>query len=139
MIDALKATLDRQFDQEAETEAKLGGPNRGRYDRIWNVIRDVRCDPYRFELRWVNLESFTVQAVLWRRDNRNGQLGWGYGGHQFIPWDATDDSIVKRCFVAARDYSEHEVREAFTYKGRRVLDPHQSVTSLWEISRDANQ
>lgn len=137
MIDAFKAALDLQFQHEAETEARLGGTNRGRYDRIWEVIQDVDCEPFRFELRWVSLDAFKIQAVLWRKDTNSGNLGWGYGGNHYIAWDATPDAIVKRCFVAARDYSEHEVREAFTYKGRRVFDPHQSIENLWEISRDA--
>ncbi len=76
-----------------------------------------------------------MQACLWREDTDTGKMGWGYGGLQYLPDDVTEDAIVKRCFVAVRDYAEHEVREAFTYKGRRVLDPHQSIENLWEISR----
>jgi hypothetical protein len=43
-----------------------------------------------------------------------------------------DDVVVKRFFVACRDYAEHEVREAFTWRGRRVLGPHVPLQTMWE-------
>lgn len=93
-------------------------------------------------LHRVAQNQFCLRAKLWRKDTDTGEMGWGYGGTQIVIGNGHDssptvDQIGKRCFVAARDYSEHEIREAFTYKGRRVLDPHQSIENLWEISREA--
>lgn len=111
------------------------------WEWIQSIVNEVSVKPYSIQLirregYAHNPDTILLQACLWRMDTDTGAWGWGYGGLQFIPEDATEDAIIKRCFVAARDYSEHEVREAFTYKGRRVFDPHQSIASLWEISRD---
>lgn len=109
--------------------------------RVQSIIKEIRCGPYEFEVWPLGQSIYGLHAMLYRQDSNTGQWGWGFGGVQVLhgngqPDSPSVDNIVKRCFVAARDYSEHEVREAFTYKGRRVFDPHQSVENLWEISRD---
>jgi hypothetical protein len=109
--------------------------------RVETIVDGVKCPPYEFDVWQIDQNYYGLYARLWRQDTNTGEWGWGRGGLHIIESSGQVDSpsvsaIVKRCFVAARDYSEHEVREAFTYNGRRVLDPHQSIESLWEISRD---
>lgn len=133
---ARNRTPEVKPDVEAKT---LERAERLELERIQEIIDRIKCPPYEFELTKGGPASRVVllQARLWRRDTNTGVEGYGYGGFHAIPVGAPPDAIVKRCFVAARDYAEHEVREAFTYKGRRVLDPHQTIQSLWEISREA--
>lgn len=78
--------------------------------------------------------TWFVQACLWRKDTEMGEYGWGLGGKILLNSDGTLGELAKKFFVAARDYSEHEVREAFKYRGRRVLGPHISLDMLWEAA-----
>lgn len=111
-------------------------------DKIRDVIAQVSCEPYSFVVTEVGdrysldpLDVF-IQAKVWRFDVYSKEWGYGYGGVQVVTDDMTEDAIIKRCFVAVRDYAEHEVRENFLWKGRRVFDPHQPLQNLWEISRE---
>lgn len=77
--------------------------------------------------------TWFVQACLWRTDCDSGEDGWGYGSQLMVVSMMSVDEIVRKFFVAARDYAEHEVREAFEYRGRKILGPHIGVHSLWEV------
>lgn len=63
-------------------------------------------------------------AVVW--PCRVWRLGTGAG--------LTEDSLVKTALAAALQAEEHECREAFTYKGVRLFDPHLSVQKLMEVA-----
>lgn len=73
-----------------------------------------------------------VQACLWRTDIATGFEGWGFGSQLVVRPQMTTHEVVRKFFVAARDYSEHEVREAFLWRGRQILGPHVGVDVLWE-------
>lgn len=77
---------------------------------------------------------FYVQGRLWRRDMETGQYGWGSGSKEFLSPHMTEDEIVKRCLVIARDYSEHEVREESYYEGKRLFGPHISIRALMSVA-----
>ena len=46
----------------------------------------------------------------------------------------TDSSIVRTVLARFMAYFEHEVREAFLYKGKRIYGPHIDVEALLEIA-----
>ena len=48
--------------------------------------------------------------------------------------EATEDSLVKTALAAALQAEEHECREAFTYKGVRLFDPHLTVQKFMEAA-----
>lgn len=50
----------------------------------------------------------------------------------FVENPVTEDTLVKTALAAALQAEEHECREAFTYKGVRLFDPHLSVQELME-------
>lgn len=93
---------------------------------IIGVVTNEHCDR-------PTTHVWFVQACLWRADTDTGNEGWGFGSQLMILARMSTDEIVRKFFVAARDYSEHEVREAFTYKGKKILGPHIGVEDLWEI------
>lgn len=78
--------------------------------------------------------SWFIQACLFRIDTYGHDLGWGHGGKLFISPYMAQGEIIKRFLSAALSYGEHEVREAFEYRGRRVFGPHIDVEALWEIA-----
>lgn len=132
-------------------------------DEIIELIHNSPCPPYRFTLgcvlcvrtgvsiqwAWGDLgvkvggpeqhhpgwdHVLYLQANLYRRDVVSGDTGWGSGGKYLLSEHMTRGEVVKKCFVAARDFSEHEVREAFEYRGRRILGPHVDIDALWDVA-----
>lgn len=45
----------------------------------------------------------------------------------------TESELVLTAFKAALTAEEHECRERFQYRGRRVLNPHVSVRALMDV------
>lgn len=75
---------------------------------------------------------FQIEAV--RTDVCTGQLGKGRGGKAFIDPTATRSELVQMAFGLYRAYLEHEARETFTWRGRRVYGPHMDVAALWSVA-----
>ncbi len=61
-------------------------------------------------------------------------MGLGKGGKAYVSPHATADEIVKKIFGLCMAYVEHETREGFKYKGRRIFDPHITLDALYEAS-----
>lgn len=102
-------------------------------DRVQRILDLIECEPYRFKFYELSGGQGFLVAQLYRPDTHTGRMGWGEGGPEFITGAMSDDTIAKRTFVAAIKYSEHEVREAWKYKGKRVLGPHVPLDTLVEV------
>lgn len=76
-----------------------------------------------------------VQIKCWRRDVITGARGWGYGGKAYPSEHASDSEIVQMIFGLYKSYWEHEARETFQWRGRRVFGPHISTEALWSVAR----
>ncbi len=78
---------------------------------------------------------FFFQITCWRRDVVTGEMGYGYGGKAYLSEHASDSELVQTIFGLYRAYWEHEARETFSWKGRRVFGPHISTEALWDVAR----
>jgi len=76
-----------------------------------------------------------VQIQCWRLDVITGEYGWGFGGKAYPSNYASDSEIVQMIFGLYKGYWEHEARETFMWRERRVFGPHISTEALWEIAR----
>lgn len=75
-----------------------------------------------------------MQIECERPDTYTGVMGVGRGGKSYLsPW-MTDSEVVRRALGLLLSYVEHEAREGFTYKGRRIFGPHLDVEALWEVA-----
>lgn len=74
------------------------------------------------------------QIECWRRDVVTGEMGYGYGGKAYLSPHATDSELVQTAFGLYKGYWEHEARETFTWRGRRVFGPHISTEALWDVA-----
>lgn len=104
-----------------------------RVDEIVGLVSGVVCEPFVFELDRLDGLLF-VRAKLWRPDAETSVMGWGYGARYLVHGRMDPGEIVKKCFVAARDFAEHEVREAFAYRARKILSPHIPIDRLWDAA-----
>lgn len=73
-----------------------------------------------------------IEAV--RPDTYTGQTSTGHGGRGYVTRSSSRSDLVRCAFGLFRAYMEHEAREAFTYRGRRVFGPHMDIDNLWSVA-----
>jgi hypothetical protein len=76
---------------------------------------------------------FQIQCE--REDVITGEWGTGYGGKAYLSEHMTDSELVQVIFGLYKAYWEHEDRETFHWKGRRIFGPHISSEALWDIAK----
>lgn len=75
-----------------------------------------------------------VQVGTLRPCTYTGEMSIGKGGKAYVSEHATDDEIVKKIFGLCLAYVEHETREGFKYKGKRLFGPHIAIDALMSIA-----
>lgn len=75
-----------------------------------------------------------IQILCGRPDTFTGEYGIGTGGKRYLSPRQSDSEIVRAIWGAFLGYQEHEAREAFTYKGKRIYGPHIDVEALVEVA-----
>lgn len=78
---------------------------------------------------------YYFQIECYRKDVITGEMGWGRGGKGYLSPFQTKNEIVQLIFGLYKGYWEHEARESFEYRGRRVYGPHIDVDALWDVAR----
>ena len=78
---------------------------------------------------------FYFQIACWRMDTFTGEMGYGYGGKAYLSPHASDSELVQTVFGLYKSFWEHEARETFKWRGRRVFGPHIATEALWEVAR----
>lgn len=78
---------------------------------------------------------FYFQIVFWRKDIITGEMGYGYGGKAYLSPHASDSELVQTVFGLYKGFWEHEARETFKWRGRRVFGPHIATEALWEVAK----
>lgn len=108
-------------------------------DRLLRIVDDIElgmdC------LVWIGQDDdnepgrFYFQIKCWRKDAITGEMGWGYGGRAYLDERASDGQLIQTIFGLYKGYWEHEARETFKWRDRRVFGPHMDVQALWEVAR----
>ncbi len=78
---------------------------------------------------------YFFQIECWRKDTFTGELGIGYGGKAYLSEHATDSELIQTAFGLYKSFWEHEARETFKWRGKRVFGPHISTEALWEVAQ----
>lgn len=76
------------------------------------------------------VRGWFVSTTFRRPDTRTGEIGTGTGRREFVPYGATESSVVKTAWLLAELIVRHELMEAFLYRGVRIFDPHRTVEEL---------
>lgn len=119
-----------------------------RTDQLRDILAEVSFGPscvdmgWQWEIKEINtahhdvdqvttaLSGWLVNTTFRRPERTTGEIGIGRGRQFWIDVGATESAIVKTAFVAAKMIVEHELMEAFLYKGTRIFDPHNTVHEL---------
>lgn len=76
-----------------------------------------------------------VQVAFERPDIVTGEMGVGYSGKRYVSEHMAKSEFVALVFGTFLALEEHECREMFKYRGRRIFGPHIDVDQLWEVAR----
>lgn len=74
------------------------------------------------------------QVIDDRYDVDTGHLVEVKGGKWYLSPFMTDGEVVQKALQAFLAFAEHEIREAFTYMGKRIYGPHLALDALVEIA-----
>lgn len=109
---------------------------KGRLDRI---VGDIElAENFSVKIGWdgpAGSERFYLQIACWRMDTFTGEYGFGYGGKAYLSPYASDSELVQTVFGLYKSFWEHEARETFKWRDRRVFGPHIATEALWEVAR----
>ncbi len=92
-----------------------------KYKDNWKIVLDE--EEGRLFLRW----RFLAKCVKSKAE------GWVYGRTWRLSKFMTESELVQTALMAALAVEEHEAREHFLYKGKRVFNPHIDVNKMLEI------
>lgn len=87
------------------------------------------------EVGGVDGGRFYFQIRCWRKDTITGEMGYGYGGKAYLSPYAVDSELVGTIFSLYKGYVEHEARETFKWRKRRIYGPHIDIEALHEVAR----
>lgn len=108
------------------------------FERRLRAIQDdielgMNCN---LNLEWSeSADRYYFQIECLRPDAITGELGRGYGGKGYVSEEMSDSVMVQLAFGLYKAYWEHEARETFKWRKRRVFGPHISTEALWEVAR----
>jgi hypothetical protein len=93
------------------------------------IIESLSFRDWSFE--WGHMGSgYYLQVAFLAPCNDTGVLAIHRGRKWYISSHAIPDEVVKTAWLAVEVALRHEAMETFTYKGRRVFNPHTDVDAL---------
>lgn len=86
------------------------------------------------------LSKFPAGWLVWvkfqRPDVHTGEISYGRGREEVIEYGSSETRAVMTCWVLIKMIIEHELLEAFKYKGKTVFYPHTDINKLISINDD---
>jgi hypothetical protein len=104
-------------------------------NRVLDLVTDITYkDGYFITVRLSPEGRLYMQVICQRKDAVTGEMGVGKGGKCYLSQFMTDQEIVQNAFGLFKAYEEHECREFFKFRGRRIYGPHISLEALIEVA-----
>lgn len=95
-----------------------------------DALRDVRCEAFTGDLA---IDGNTGSHACWLQIRERSRTGEQHGRKWMLSKYMTPDEVRQTAFAALLAFHEHELREAFTYKGVAILGPHLAHDKLVEL------
>jgi len=108
------------------------------------TFEEVREIVFRVKFRYMRITAIDkngtwfLQVQYEDNDVSSGENKEQHGRKWYISPYATESEIVQTAFKAVLTSQEHIAREWFTYKGRRVFQPHYNVNDLIKLCDEKN-
>lgn len=106
------------------------------FEEAKQIVAECACDPYILRLDRLrnHQDVWFIQASKIRRDVVTGERELGSGAKYLVSPHATPEEVRQKALAACIAFAEHEVREAFLWKGRQIFGPHMDRQKLWEAA-----
>lgn len=106
------------------------------HERLTRIVGDISLpEQFSVVLGHTPGKGHYVQIKCWRLDVITKQMGYGYGGKAYPSEHASTSELVGMIFGLYKAYCEHEARESFEWRGKRIYGPHIDIEALWEVAR----
>lgn len=128
LIEELLAALEKEYNTPQET-----------IDRYYRIVDEIQLNQnFKVLIRQDQETPFGrwyYQIQCHRIDVITGIWGEGFSGKAYLTPHASENELVQTIFGLYKGYWEHESRESFEWKGRRVFGPHIATQALWDVAR----
>lgn len=103
--------------------------------QIEEIVKNITFAPSNLDMGWKfqvkkTTGGFLIRTSFKRPDTNTGKIGTGFGRYMFVDKNSSETGVVMTAWLCAELIVEHELLEAFKYKGARLLDPHKSLEDL---------
>jgi len=103
-----------------------------RFEQIEAIIADIKYKDWKIYL--FQSPRLTIQVTWQDACVVTGNMMEQESRKWFLDAEEiTEDYVVNTVFKAIQNAEEHEVKERFNYKGKRVFNPHVSIAKLLEV------
>lgn len=105
------------------------------FEQIQEIVSNIKYKNWYVEV--FAMPKYTVRVSWFDADINTGKRELQISREWFLdPKTLTEDMIVSTVFKCIHNAEDHEVRENFKYKGKRIYDPHISLKTLMERCDD---
>lgn len=103
---------------------------------VRRVVAETTYPGYEFDLCWLDEGVYGVKGRFKAPCSvRGGEPVWQHT-RMWVLEHPTVGAVVGTLLKLVLTSLEHEAREMFLWKGKRVFDPHTDINALFAIQRD---
>ena len=102
-----------------------------KFEQIQAILAQIKYKDWFIEIYshpveyTIRMSWFDTCSVTGKREIQHSR--------EWLLQDLTEDGIVQTVFKAIANAEEHEVKERFRYKGKRLFNPHVTVANLLKV------
>lgn len=97
------------------------------------LVADCQFKDWNITLNWDGDKPY-VQVKFLEKDEFTGKTEMQHCRKHYISMHSCDTEVIDTVFLAVDRAMDHEVKESFKFRGRRIYNPHISVHKLWELA-----
>lgn len=104
-----------------------------KYEELQRIISEIRYKNWFIEL-YAQPVEYTIRLSWFDTCSVTGERMIQHSREWFMPAnELSEDFIVHTVFKAIQNAEEHEVKERFQYKGKRLFNPHTTIKNLLKV------
>lgn len=104
------------------------------HQQVIAILGGIQFADWKFGVEPLPDKGWLVQVVFLDADIHGGEIEEQKGRKFYISPYMIEGEVVKTAFLAVMQAMEHEVREKFLYRGKRLLGPHIAIRELMAVA-----
>lgn len=110
------------------------------FQDVKTLLDETSCEIFGYEFKFFlgdqGENKWYLQVGMLCEDSDNTGPQVYKGGKFYVSPHSTRDEVVKKVLLACLTFLEHEAREGFTWRGRRIFGPHISLEALYSVAEE---